>query len=183
MARMIPPIISDKVESNGERQIFDWFENDPQTKNWVVLHALALSQHSKRLYGEIDFVVLAPGLGIFCLEVKSGRVARNEGVWEYTNRFGQAASKPYGPFEQAKDGMFSLKEAIKKNFGHNSHLNQLLYGYGVMFPHITFSAVGLNQEDWQIYDRRSRQKPISHYITHLSKQFQKKFLGRRIHDA
>ena len=89
MARMIPPYISDEVKSRGERQIFDLFQNDPATADWVVLHSLGLSQHIKRLYGEIDFLVLAPGLGVFCLEVKSGEVQRRQGVWQFTNRYGQ----------------------------------------------------------------------------------------------
>lgn len=168
MARMIPPNISDEVKSTGERQIFDFFKNDPDTKDWVVLHSLGLSQHATRLYGEIDFVVFAPELGIFCLEVKSGGVARVKGIWKYTNRFGRTSNKPYGPFDQARDGMFSIKRAIKEKFGSDSHLNRLTYGYGVMFPHIVFIAEGVDQEQWQIYDHDSRRRPVSNYIKQLA---------------
>ncbi len=174
MARMIPPYVSDEVKSRGERQIFDLFKNDPDTRDWVVLHSLGLSQHSKRLYGEIDFLVLAPGLGIFCLEVKSGEVKRVQGVWQFTNRFGRTNTKPYGPFDQAREGMFTLMGAIKKKFGSNSDLSRLIYGYGVMFPHITFTAEGVDQEQWQIYDRRSRRFSISDYIKQLAQGTQKK---------
>lgn len=168
MARMIPPYISDEVKSTGECQIFDLFKNDPDTRDWIVLHSLGLSQHATRLYGEIDFVVFAPGLGIFCLEVKSGEVRRVKGVWKFTNRFGKTNTKPYGPFDQARDGMFSLRQAIKKKFGPGSHLNYLVYGYGVMFPHIVFTAEGVDQEQWQIYDRDSRRRPVSDYIKQLA---------------
>ena len=168
MARMIPPYISDEVKSRGERQIFELFEKDPATADWVVMHSLGLSQHTKRLYGEIDFLVLAPGLGVFCLEVKSGKVQRTQGVWQFTNRYGQINRKPYGPFEQAQENMFSLMKAIKKHFGAKSHLNRLMYGYGVMFPHILFSAEGLEQDPWKIYDRASRRRPISDYIKQLA---------------
>lgn len=168
MARMIPPYISNEVKSTGERQIFDLFKNDPDTKDWVVLHSLGLSQHTKRLYGEIDFVVLASGLGIFCLEVKSGEVRRIKGVWKFTNRFGRINTKPYGPFDQAREGMFTLMQAIKKKFGSDSHLNRLVYGYGVMFPHIVFTPAGVDQEQWQIYDRDSRRRPINEYIKRLA---------------
>lgn len=174
MARMIPPYISDEVKSRGERQVFELFKNDPASKDWVVLHSLGLSQHIKRLYGEIDFLVLAPRLGVFCLEVKSGEVRRTEGVWQFTNKYGQTNSKRYGPFEQAQENMFSLMKAIKEHFGANSHLNQLIYGYGVMFPHILFSAEGLEQEPWKIYDRASRRRPISNYIEKLARNKRRK---------
>ncbi|HHV00457.1 MAG TPA: hypothetical protein GXX76_11475 [Bacteroidales bacterium] len=39
------------------------------------------------MYGEIDFLVLAPKLGVFALEVKGGRVRREDGVWYFTNRY------------------------------------------------------------------------------------------------
>ena len=30
----------------------------------------------------LNFVVLAPGYGIFCLEIKSGDISRKEGIWK-----------------------------------------------------------------------------------------------------
>ncbi len=79
MARMIPPRPSQDVKSAAEKKIFRMFETDPECKNFTVLHSLGLASHIKRQYGEIDFVVLAPNEGIFCLEVKGGRVKRERG--------------------------------------------------------------------------------------------------------
>jgi hypothetical protein len=174
MSRMIPPYLSDDVKSTGERQIFDLFRNDPETMDWVVLHSLTLSRHTKRLYGEIDFLVMAPKLGIFCLEVKSGRIKREEGIWKFTNRFGDVTLNPRGPFDQARECMFSLIKAIKSKFGEDSHLGRLVYGYGVMFPHINYGPNGPGEEWWQIYDRDSRRAPVSDYIKRLSRQTIKK---------
>ena len=174
MSRMIPPYVSDSVKSTGEKQIFNLLRNDPETKDWIVLHSLALAKHTKQLYGEIDFVVLAPNLGIFCLEVKSGRIGRKEGVWKFTNRFGEITTATRGPFQQAREAMFSLMEAIRKQYGKQSRFNRLLFGYGVMFPHILFSAKDLESEWWQIYDRDSRRQPVSNYIKHLAIQTRKK---------
>lgn len=168
MAKMIPPYIGKEVKSNGEKQIFELFKNGPYTNDWVVLHSLALNQHVKRMYGEIDFLVLAPNLGVFCLEVKSGNVNRIEGLWKFTNRFGQSNTKTRGPFEQAQEGMFSLISAIKRKFGNESKLGRVICGYGVMFPHILFEAGGTDQEGWKIYDRDSKRLPISNYIKKLS---------------
>ncbi len=169
MARMLPPYISDEVKSTGERRVFDLFKNNPGTEDWVVLHSLGLSKHIKRLYGEIDFLVLAPGLGVFCLEVKSGDVRRDEGIWKFTNRFGEVTTSARGPFQQAQDAMFSLMNAIRKRFGEGNHLSRLLYGFGVMFPHVVFKAEGTDVEQWQIYDSDSRRLPVRNYIEQLSK--------------
>ena len=169
MARMLPPYISDEVKSTGERRVFDLFKNTPDTEDWVVLHSLSLSKHVKRLYGEIDFLVLAPGLGIFCLEVKSGDVKRNKGVWEFTNRFGEVTMNARGPFQQSQESMFSLINSIRKRFGEGHRLGRLLYGFGVMFPHVLFKAEGTDMEQWQIYDSDSRRLPVNKYIEQLSK--------------
>ncbi|MFC2001231.1 NERD domain-containing protein [Chloroflexota bacterium] len=174
MARMLPPYISPQVKSTGEIQIFELFKNAPGTEDWVVLHSLGLSRHVKRLYGEIDFLVLAPELGIFCLEVKSGDIRRQDGLWRFTNRFGEVSTNTRGPFQQAEEGMFSLIEAIKGRFGHNTHLARLLFGFGVMFPHVLFELKEPDIEPWQIYDRDSRRLPIRHYIEQLSKNFEEK---------
>ncbi|MFC1991464.1 NERD domain-containing protein [Chloroflexota bacterium] len=174
MARMLPPYISPHVKSTGEIQIFDLFKNAPDTEDWVVLHSLGLSKHVKRLYGEIDFLVLAPELGIFCLEVKSGDIRRQEGLWKFTNRFGEVSTSPRGPFQQAEEGMFSLIEAVKSRFGNKTRLTRLLYGFGVMFPHVLFQLEGTDIESWQVYDRDSRRLPVKNYIGQLSKYFREK---------
>ena len=169
MAIMIPPYISKEVKSTGEKQIFQLFKNDPNSRGWIVLHSLNLFKHTRRLYGEIDFLVLAPQLGIFILEVKSGDISRKDGVWHYINRFKEVNTSLKGPFDQAQEGMFSVLEAIKAKFGKNSHLAQLVFGFGVIFPHIKFNVQGLDHEGWQIYDRDSRRYPISEFIQQLSR--------------
>ena len=72
MAIMIPSVISPEVKSSAERKIFEWFQNAPGTDKWIVLHSLGITTHNKVIYGETDFLVLAPQLGIFALEVKGG---------------------------------------------------------------------------------------------------------------
>ena len=60
MARMIPPYYPEEIKSTGEKQFFDLLRHDPATADWVCLHSLSLARHVKRVYGEIDFVVLIP---------------------------------------------------------------------------------------------------------------------------
>ena len=155
MAIMIPSVISPEIKSNAERKIFEWFQSAPGTDKWIVLHSLGITTHNKVIYGETDFLVLVPQLGIFALEVKGGRVKRENGIWYFTNRYGKTNSKVRGPFEQAKDGIFSIVEAMKKRVDINHrHIPNVLFGYGVMFPDIEYTSSGIDEEQWQVFDSR-----------------------------
>ena len=155
MAIMIPSVISPEIKSNAERKIFEWFQSAPGTDKWIVLHSLGITTHNKVIYGETDFLVLAPQLGIFALEVKGGRVKRENGIWYFTNRYGKTNSKVRGPFEQAKDGIFSIMEAMKKRVDiDHRHIPNFLFGYGVMFPDIEYTSSGIDEEQWQVFDSR-----------------------------
>lgn len=169
MARMLPNRMAPEVTSSAERRVYEWLENDPATEDWVVLHSLGLARHEKLLFGEIDFVVLAPYYGVFCLEVKGGRVSRTNGFWEFTNKFGETNRKVRGPFDQARDGMFSLMKEIKSRIQQKNDYASLLYGYGVVFPDIDFDIDGPDYDKKQIWDRTaSRKMPISSFIVGLS---------------
>ncbi|PRZ15949.1 type III restriction/modification enzyme restriction subunit [Laceyella sediminis] len=164
---MIPDVYDKNLRSQGEKEVFELFKNAPKSDDWVVLHSLGISRHVKRLYGEIDFVVLVPNLGIFCLEVKSGGVKRENGLWIFTNRHGKSFKKKVGPFEQARDGMFSLMKSVESRFGKYDRLGNLLFGCGVMFTDIEFKESGPDMEQWQVYDLRSKNKPVTEYIKRL----------------
>jgi len=168
MARMIPPYLSDDVRSTGERRIYESLQNDPDAHDWTVIHSLGLDRHVSRVYGEIDFVVLAPGEGVFCLEVKSGRVSRHQGVWCFTDRYGATSTKTVSPFMQAREGMFSLIQAVRAHFGPHHKLSRIMYRYGVMFPDISFDVVDPEHESWEVYDINDRARPVTGYIKRLS---------------
>jgi len=174
MARMIPSVISPEIKSNAERKIFEWFRDDPETEGWVVLHSLGIANHRTVLYGELDFLVIAPKLGVFALEVKGGRVSCNEGIWSFTNKYGKTTSKARGPFAQANEGMFSLIDAIKLKFGQRHRLSNLLFGTGVVFPDIEFQVDGTEGEQWQVFDMRDG-KSVSNYIRRLSQNAKRKW--------
>lgn len=165
---MIPSVISPEVKSNAERRIFKWFEKAPGTDKWIVLHSLGIATHNKVIYGETDFLVIAPKLGIFAIEVKGGRVRRENGIWYFTNRYGKTNKKSRGPFEQARDGIFSIVDAIKKRAdADHRHLGNILFGYGVMFPDIEFEAGGVEEEQWQVFDSRDGDN-VRQFIKRLS---------------
>jgi len=177
MAIMIPSVISPEIKSNAERKIFEWFQSAPGTDKWIVLHSLGITTHNKVIYGETDFLVLAPQLGIFALEVKGGRVKRENGIWYFTNRYGKTNSKVRGPFEQAKDGIFSIVEAMKKRVDiDHRHIPNVLFGYGVMFPDIEYTSSGIDEEQCQVFDSRDG-ADVKQFIKRLADGVKAKWEG------
>ena len=174
MAVLIPDVIDNKNKSDAEKKIFEWFKNDPTTSDWIVLHSLALDKHPTLLQGEIDFLVLAPNIGIFALEVKGGRVERSDGRWKFIDRNNNVNYKSRGPFEQASDGIFSIMNLIKNKYGEKTHLSNLLFGSGVMFPDITFTYESPEFNKAQVFDLRNGVN-VGQYIKNLSHFFKNKF--------
>jgi hypothetical protein len=105
---MIPGRV-DATTPASERRIYDLLRCDPDTKDWIVLHSLGLAKRGSKPYGEIDFVVLIPGAGIVCLEVKGGRVRCESGIWYTRNRDDEEAALAKSPIMQARDGMFAVR--------------------------------------------------------------------------
>lgn len=155
MARFLPPYLDKNCNSDGERIIFKSLRDSAITKDWIILHSLNLAEHTKRLYGEIDFLFLIPKGGIYILEVKGGDVKCKDGIWYFTNRFGKSFSSTIGPFNQARDAMFSLKNAIVKEYGSNHKFTKILMGFAVAFPNVVFDQHSVEYEKWQILDKKS----------------------------
>ncbi|MDE6055478.1 MAG: NERD domain-containing protein, partial [Lachnospiraceae bacterium] len=169
MARMIPSIISPDTKSSAERRVFQWFQESLGTENWIVLHSLGLAEHIKLPYGEIDFLVIAPELGMFALEVKGGRVRRENGIWYFTGRKGNTDAKERGPFDQAREGIHSLMKAVgEKADTLHYHVANTFYWSGVMFPDIDYGTVGVDEEPWQVFDCKDG-GDVKSYIIRLAK--------------
>ena len=168
MARMIPSVISPDVKSNAERKVFEWFKTAKGTENWIVLHSLGIATHNTNIYGEIDFLVLAPGKGMYSIEVKGGRVSRRDGVWSFIDRYGNISNKRRGPFEQAIEASHSVMAAIKAQLSADyAYLGNLLFGSGVIFPDIVYEAEGIDHEQWQVHDLRDG-RDVAGFIKRLS---------------
>ena len=146
---MIPPYLPYTCRSPGERALFTHFRDDPGTKDWVALHSLGVAKHPKRLEGEIDFVVIVPGEGVLCLEVKGGNVSREEGVWKYGDGPFSEISQ-IGPFRQASEAMHGIREYVKKR---DYSLRKLMFFSGVFFTHIDFDVKSAEWHPWQYVDR------------------------------
>lgn len=175
MAHILPPYIDKNCKSTGERLLFDMLKNSTFTKDWIVLHSLNLSQHTKRLYGEIDFLLLIPRGGIYIMEVKSGGVKYIDGVWYFTDKYNNQYTSNIGPFNQARDAMFSLRSAIEREFSGGHRFSKIIYGFLCAFPHISFDRNSVEYESWQILDKHSIQSGIQKYFQNLIQSYIKKF--------
>lgn len=161
MSRMIPPSYDPAITSNGEKKIFDALKN--LGDEYVVLHSLGVAEHQDKVFGEIDFVVLC-SRGILCLEVKGGRVSRENGYWLFTDRNGRGNRKTEGPFMQAQTAMHSLKRYMTRQFGPRDPVSVCLYALGVAFPDITFTQKGTDIIPEVVFDARTPFGEMELYI-------------------
>ncbi|MDR0700990.1 MAG: NERD domain-containing protein/DEAD/DEAH box helicase [Azoarcus sp.] len=129
--RMIPAQPHD-THSRAELRVFDQlraaFANDDR---WFALHSLNLPRHAYKRFGEIDFVVCGPD-GLFVLEVKGGKVACHDGIWETTNRYGHTERLKESPFRQAASALHGLRDKLSGEI-----LAEFVVGYGVITPDCT----------------------------------------------
>lgn len=171
---MIPTQYDVSTVSAAERRIFDLLKNDPDTNGWTVIHSLGLTRRGRKPYGEIDFVVLIPGSGILCLEIKGGRVACKDGVWTTTNREGKTFEMNRSPFMQAMEGMQAVRKAVEKKFGGGHAAATAVFGRGVVFPDVQMPAEPFEWEKWEGIDHDDLRQPISVALQHMAREQRKK---------
>lgn len=145
---MIPPLLSPGCASPGERDIFYRLKDDPQTQNWTVLHSLDIAHHTKQISGEADFIILVPGKGVLCLEVKACLTVRREGgLWYYG---AENRGDPRGPFKQGSEAMHSIRQRLCKL---RPNLSGTVFWSAVMFPYLDFRIESGEWHPWQVIDR------------------------------
>lgn len=155
---MIPPVLDPETRSPGEREAFHRLRDDPTTDDWIVLHSLDLPNHRRQLSGEIDFVVLVPGKGVLCLEVKAHRkVFRRDGLWF----MGSNDPEPRGPFKQASEAMHSLRNRV---IARRTALRNIPFWSAVLFPYVRFSESSEEWHPWQVIDADSWPAPLSESV-------------------
>jgi hypothetical protein len=153
---MIPPIVHSACSSAGEREVFRRLASESGTDGWIVLHSLDIAKHRRQVSGEVDFVVIVPGLGVLCLEVKGCRsVRRHGGAWYY----GTDGQPDYrGPFKQVSGAMHSLRSRVAER---RPDLSRIPFWSAVLFTHSRFQADSGEWHEWQAIDStRFRSSPM-----------------------
>jgi hypothetical protein len=174
MAVMYPPEIASGTTSIAERRLFQRIGSDVGN-DWTVLHSLNIADNRDKVWGEIDFVLIGPG-GIYCLEVKGGRVARRDGVWEFTNRYGQTNRSREGPFAQVQSASHSLRLHLHD---HMNWIDETAVGWGVVMPDITFDISDPDIESRVLYDHRDSGRSFGSYLRRLIDFWHEKLEQRR----
>jgi DNA polymerase III delta prime subunit len=174
MARMIPPHCHESAP-NSERRVFNLLKNDPASSDWVVLHSLNLKRSGERPYGEVDFVVLVPAGGVFCIEVKGGRVACRDGVWSTTDAAGRTNRLKRSPLKQAEDGMHEIRNVIRQRLAGVPELFKVAFGHAVIFTDVLSPPLDAGTEPWEVIDCDALEAPISSHLLRIAKNQRRRF--------
>ena len=156
---MIPPGFSAKTPL-GEKELFNKLRDDPDTQGWIVLHSLDIKKHQSKIEGELDMVILVPGMGVLCVEVKGCDVERKHGKWIYPYE-----TSVEGPFKQASTAMHSLRDYLVKR---DCSLSGLLFFSAAIFTRANFSSESPEWHPWQYINALMfRRRPISASVTDI----------------
>ena len=158
------------TKSAAERRVFDMLSRTAIAggAQAVAFHSLNISQHDYKIVGELDFVLLSTR-AIIVLEVKGGGVDCREGIWHFTDRFGVEHRRSESPFQQARSGMFSLRERLEQRFGRQP-IRRLTWGYAAVFPDTDFATRSVEWDGPMVLGaqalrgRRDLEKPIEALI-------------------
>jgi hypothetical protein len=152
MPVMIPSVLAPKTPAS-ERRVFELLRSVPGSDRWIVLHSLGLSNSYSGEYGEIDFVVMIPGAGMICVEVKGGGVSCRDGIWSTVDRHGSRHDYKRSPFAQVQEGMWKLVNAVRTHFGERSAEAGCAVGWLVIFPDISSPPITPEFSRNEVMDR------------------------------
>lgn len=166
---MYPKKFIEDTTSNAEKKVFEYLR-DNAPDDWQVIHSFRIPKHNSFVFGECDFIVFVPNLGIAFLEIKGGRVGVNEkGEWLFTNKNNKTTIKPqyHSPFEQARQGMFNISEIISNKINSDYNWSKYLFTYGVIFTDEAYFPVDSLTEDepWRLLQNNKKYD----YVTFIKK--------------
>jgi hypothetical protein len=170
MTRMIPPFYDPGSTPPGEREVFERLRDDPATADWIALHSLGVANHPRQIQGEVDFVILVPGVGVVCLEVKSHLSVNRllDGTW----RLGSHRPEVRGPFVQSDEAKFAVESLLRKA---SPRLPSLPVISAVCFTHARFQVS--NPTEWHIWQSVDtvafHRHPISSLVLGILKSYRK----------
>ncbi len=144
MAKLIPNVLKNSVQSRGEIMIFDYFKSEKDlTNDWIILHSLDIAQHRKKKRGEADFIILIPNKGVICVEVKAySQISRKDGIWYFGNEKGES------PFDQVRGNSESIVKQLKElSLSSNPFVTNL-----VIFTHCPFDEKSIEWNKWELID-------------------------------
>ena len=177
MARMIPAHVSRfsrcPKKLRAEKRIFDLLKDDPGAQEWTVLHSVGLDERFKkslRVHGEIDFVIIVPGEGIVCMEVKGGGLRRENGTWYR----GQDPLRE-SPYDQAKESMYAFRRHLTAKFGSDVCPTNFM----LAFPDIPAPLIGTEIKSCAVVDENDLADDEERALSRCIKKFAHEVLRTR----
>lgn len=173
---MFPKVFPQDSKSSGEKKVFEFFKNNAPD-DWYVLHSFRLPKHKTVVFGEADFIVVAPNYGVFVLEIKSGGVGFDGTDWIFTNRDREQNYKKRGPFQQGREAMFEVERILVGKIGEKFNRFNILYGYGVIFTderNFPKEAI-VEDEPWRLHQNDDINEYCK-FIKSLSRNFARELL-------
>ena len=138
--------------SQAEKRVFERLRRAFDDR-YVACHSLKTTRHPHKRFPEIDFAICGPE-GLYVLEVKGGRVACRDGVWQYEDRYGRRFESLEGPFRQAEAALHGLMEDLRERLPAGI-LDGFTLGYGVLFPDCDFAREGAEWVPEMLADARA----------------------------
>ena len=148
------PAYCPKGAPPGEHAVYAALQQSEETKDWIVLHSLAIGDHVRQVEGEADFVIVVPDIGVLVIEVKSHHTIDRlpDGRW----KLGNDAPTARGPFQQAGEALHSLRDFLEKK---GVDLRSVPMVSAVWFTHVrarTMLPATPEWHDWQVLDSEDR---------------------------
>ncbi|WP_418421411.1 DNA/RNA helicase domain-containing protein [Butyribacter intestini] len=168
--------------------IYSWLSN-LEWENCIVLHSLGMAEHVDKIFGEIDFVVIADE-GVLCIEVKGGIVKRQGGDWHFINRYGKDSTKKEGSYQQAQGNEQSLRLYLEKRLKNKQDpICRCAYANCVMTPDCVIDADDNIEIIPEItFDKRNTKEDLPKFFERSFKYWKDKtmekhhFSGRHLQD-
>lgn len=148
MAKIYPDRPLPGTKSHAERTVF-FALKELLPSDYIVLHSVQIYRRETpvgRLNdGEADFVIIHPDKGLLLIEVKGGKIRRDQesGEW-FSIGFkdkDKMGNKIKDPYEQAKSNVHDLAKDLSKERSTRRH--RFSFGHAVWFPNVDVAKADL----------------------------------------
>ncbi|KRD41327.1 hypothetical protein ASE38_17105 [Cellulomonas sp. Root930] len=112
--KLVPPVARfGNIESAAELRVARLLDQVDLGEPATCFYSVHLPRHEYKRMSEIDFLLVLNDV-VLVLEIKGGRLARRDGLWTFTDRYGEVHEKREGPFEQARTAMFAIEADLRR---------------------------------------------------------------------
>lgn len=134
MAIMYPASLNEYMPTDSERDVYFALKTQ-LPDSFTVFYSVSWTASRKRQFekSEADFIVVDPGYGYLCLEVKGGSKIRIDGDdWYVSDGHYGERKLSKSPYRQAEQSMYYFRDAFRNKY-HTEFPG--LYAAGVVLPY------------------------------------------------